>query len=264
MFRLDGKVALVTGCGTLGAGWGNGKAAAALLTRQGASVYGCDLDIDAARQSAEVITAEGGNIQVRQADVRDARQVAELVQACLAAYGRIDILVNNVGRSEPGDPVTMSEDAWNDQIQVNLTSAFLCCKHVIPLMKAAGGGSIINISSIAGLRYAGKPQVGYAAAKAALMQMTATTAVIYAKDGVRLNAVVPGLMFTPLVERLAQKYAGGDYEGFVAHRHAQVPTGRMGDSWDVAHAVAFLASDESRYITGQQLVVDGGITQCTP
>ena len=192
------------------------------------------------------------------------RDRAELVQACLAAHGRIDILVNNVGRSEPGDPVTMSEDAWNDQIQVNLTSAFLCCKHVIPLMKAAGGGSIINISSIAGLRYAGKPQVGYAAAKAALMQMTATTAVIYAKDGVRLNSVVPGLMFTPLVERLAQKYAGGDYEGFVAHRHGQVPTGRMGDSWDVAHAVAFLACDESRYITGQQLVVDGGITLSTP
>ncbi|CAB3714522.1 SDR family NAD(P)-dependent oxidoreductase [Achromobacter pestifer] len=264
MFRLDGKVALVTGCGTLGDGWGNGKAAAAVLARLGASVYGCDLDIDAARQSAEAIAAEGGNIQVRQADVRDARQVVELVQACLAAHGRIDILVNNVGRSEPGDPVTMSEEAWNDQIQVNLTSAFLCCKHVIPLMKAAGGGSIINISSIAGLRYAGKPQVGYAAAKAALMQMTATTAVIYAKDGVRLNSVVPGLMFTPLVQRLAQKYAGGDYEGFVAHRHGQVPTGRMGDSWDVAHAVAFLACDESRYITGQQLVVDGGITLSTP
>jgi NAD(P)-dependent dehydrogenase (short-subunit alcohol dehydrogenase family) len=264
MFRLDGKVALVTGCGTLGDGWGNGKATAAVLARLGASVYGCDLDIEAARQSAEVIAAEGGDIQVRQADVRDARQVAELVQACLAAHGRIDILVNNVGRSEPGDPVTMSEESWNDQIQVNLTSAFLCCKHVIPLMKAAGGGSIINISSIAGLRYAGKPQVGYAAAKAALMQMTATTAVIYAKDGVRMNSVVPGLMFTPLVERLAQKYAGGDYEGFVAHRHGQVPTGRMGDSWDVAHAVAFLACDESRYITGQQLVVDGGITLSTP
>jgi len=263
MFRLDGKVALVTGCGTLGEGWGNGKAIAAVLARQGASVYGCDLDMDAAQQSAEAIAAEGGRIEVRQCDVTDAGQVAQLVQACVAAHGRIDVLVNNVGRSEPGDPVTLSEEAWHDQIQVNLTSAFLCCKHVIPLMKAAGGGSIVNIASIAGLRYAGKPQVGYAAAKAALMQMTATTAVIYARDQVRLNAVVPGLMFTPLVARLAQKYAKGDYDGFVAHRHNQVPTGRMGDSWDVAHAVAFLASDESRYITGQQLVVDGGITQAT-
>ncbi|MDT4827367.1 SDR family NAD(P)-dependent oxidoreductase [Achromobacter agilis] len=263
MFRLDGKVALVTGCGTLGEGWGNGKAAAAVLARQGAAIYGCDLNIDAARQSAEAVAAEGGKIAVRQCDVTDGAQVEELVRACIETYGRIDILVNNVGRSEPGDPVSMTEDLWNDQIQVNLTSAFLCCKHVIPLMKSAGGGSIINISSIAGLRYAGKPQVGYAAAKAALMQMTTTTAVIYAGDGVRLNSVVPGLMFTPLVERLAQKYAKGDYEGFVAHRHAQVPSGRMGDAWDVAHAVAFLASDESRYITGQQIVVDGGITMAT-
>lgn len=263
MFRLNGKVALVTGCGTLGDGWGNGKATAAVLARQGASVFGCDLNIEAARQSAKAISDEGGNIQVQQCDVTDSQQVAALVKACIDTYGRIDILVNNVGRSEPGDPVTMSEEAWNDQLQVNLTSSFLCCKHVIPLMQAAGGGSIINISSIAGLRYAGKPQVGYAAAKAALMQMTATTAVIYAKDGVRLNSVVPGLMFTPLVERLAAKYAGGDYEGFVAHRHNQVPTGKMGDSWDVANAVAFLASDESRYITGQQLIVDGGITMAT-
>lgn len=263
MFRLNGKVALVTGCGTLGDGWGNGKATAAVLARQGASIYGCDLNIEAAQQSAKVISDEGGNIQVQQCDVTDSQQVAALVKACIDTYGRIDILVNNVGRSEPGDPVTMSEDAWNDQLLVNLTSSFLCCKHVIPLMQAAGGGSIINISSIAGLRYAGKPQVGYAAAKAALMQMTATTAVIYAKDGVRLNSVVPGLMFTPLVERLATKYAGGDFEGFVAHRHNQVPTGKMGDSWDVANAVAFLASDESKYITGQQLVVDGGITMAT-
>ncbi|PLC50603.1 3-oxoacyl-ACP reductase [Pollutimonas subterranea] len=263
MFRLNGKVALVTGCGTLGDGWGNGKATAAVLARQGASIYGCDLNIEAARQSSKVISDEGGKIQVQQCDVTDSQQVAALVKACMDTYGRIDILVNNVGRSEPGDPVTMSEEAWNDQLQVNLTSSFLCCKHVIPLMQAAGGGSIINISSIAGLRYAGKPQVGYAAAKAALMQMTATTAVIYAKDGVRLNSVVPGLMFTPLVERLATKYAGGDFEGFVAHRHNQVPTGKMGDSWDVANAVAFLASDESRYITGQQLIVDGGITMAT-
>ncbi|WP_241081683.1 SDR family NAD(P)-dependent oxidoreductase [Achromobacter xylosoxidans] len=264
MFRLDGKVALVTGCGTLGEGWGNGKATAAVLARLGATIYGCDVHLEAAEDCAATIKEEGGRIKVRQCDVRDARQVAELVAACMATYGRIDILVNNVGRSEPGDPVSMPEDIWNDQIRVNLTSAFLCCKHVIPLMVAARGGSIVNVSSIAGLRYAGKPQVGYAAAKAALMQMTATTAVIYAKDGVRLNSVVPGLIFTPLVHRLAQKYANGDYEGFVAHRHRQVPAGRMGDSWDVAHAVAFLACDESRYITGQQLVVDGGITMSTP
>ena len=185
------------------------------------------------------------------------------MQACLDRFGRIDILVNNVGRSEPGDPVTMAEEVWDEQMNVNLKSAFLCCKEVLPVMERQGGGSIVNVSSIAGLRYVGKPQVAYAAAKAALMQMTATTAVLYAARGVRLNSVVPGLVFTPLVKRLADKYAKGDFEGFVAHRHNQVPMGRMGDAWDVANATLFLASDESRYITAQQLVVDGGITAAT-
>jgi len=263
MFRLDGKIALVTGCGTPGGGWGNGKAIAVALARQGAAVHGCDLDLACAQETADVILREGGQAKVQSCDVTDPDQVKRLVADAVAAWGRIDILVNNVGRSEPGDPVSFSEDAWNDQIQVNLNSSFYCCKHVIPRMQKAGGGSIINISSIAGMRYVGKPQVGYAAAKAALQQMTSTTAVIYAKDGIRLNSVVPGLMFTPLVERLADKYAQGDFEGFVAHRHQQVPTGRMGSAWDVAHAVVFLASDESRYITGHHLVVDGGITAAT-
>ncbi|MHC8943592.1 SDR family NAD(P)-dependent oxidoreductase [Advenella incenata] len=263
MLRLDGKVALVTGCGTMQSGWGNGKATAVMLARQGATVYGCDLSLDAAQNTQAIIQEEGGTATVQSCNVTSADEVAQLVANCLQAYGRIDILVNNVGRSEPGDPVTMAEDVWNEQLQVNLTSAFLCCKHVIPVMQSQGGGSIINISSIAGLRYVGKPQVAYAAAKAALMQMTSTTAIIYAEQNIRLNSVVPGLMFTPLVERLAKKYAKGDYEGFVAHRHGQVPMGRMGDAWDVAHAVLFLASNESRYITAQQIVVDGGVTMAT-
>ncbi len=263
MLRLDGKVALVTGCGTAEGGWGNGKATAVLLARQGAIVYGCDRDLRAAEDTRGIIQGEGGTASVQDCDVTRSAQVADMVERCLDEYGRIDILINNVGRSEPGDPVTMQEETWHEQLQVNLTSAFLCCKHVIPAMERQGGGSIINISSIAGLRYVGKPQVAYAAAKAALMQMTATTAVIYAKKQIRLNCVVPGLMFTPLVERLANKYAGGDYESFVAHRHAQVPTGKMGEAWDVAQAVLFLASDESRYITAQQIVVDGGVTMTT-
>ena len=263
MLRLDGKVALVTGCGTAEGGWGNGKATAVLLARQGATVYGCDRDPRAAEETRDIILGEGGAACVQDCDVTQSARVAEMVEKCMGKYGRIDILINNVGRSEPGDPVTLSESTWNEQLQVNLTSAFLCCKHVLPVMEQQGGGSIVNISSIAGLRYVGKPQVAYAAAKAALMQMTATTAVIYAKKHVRLNCVVPGLMFTPLVERLANKYAGGDYENFVAHRHAQVPTGKMGEAWDVAHAALFLASDESRYITAQQIVVDGGVTMTT-
>jgi len=157
----------------------------------------------------------------------------------------------------------MAEEVWDEQMDVNVKTAFLTCKHVLPVMERQGGGSVINIASIAGLRYIGKPQVAYAAGKAAMMQLTQTTAVIYAARQIRLNSVVPGLVFTPLVKRLADKYAKGDFEGFVAHRHKQVPMGHMGDAWDVANAVVFLASDEAKYITGQQLVVDGGITAAT-
>jgi NAD(P)-dependent dehydrogenase (short-subunit alcohol dehydrogenase family) len=263
LLRLDGKVALVTGCGTRGAGWGNGKAIAVLMARQGAQVYGCDLDPEAAESTRATITSEGGVSRMFTADVTSSKDVVKLVEACLHEFGRIDVLVNNVGRSEPGEPVSMDEEVWDEQMAVNLKSAFLCCKHVLPLMEGQKSGSVVNVSSIAGLRYVGKPQVAYAAAKAALMQMTSTTAVLYAGKGVRLNCVVPGLMNTPLVERLAQKYAGGDYDKFVAQRNAQVPMGRMGDAWDVAHAALFLASDEAKYITGQQLVVDGGITSAT-
>jgi NAD(P)-dependent dehydrogenase (short-subunit alcohol dehydrogenase family) len=137
------------------------------------------------------------------------------------------------------------------------------CKAVLPIMERQGSGSVVSVSSVAGLRYVGKPQVAYAAGKAALLQFTRTTAVIYADRGVRLNCVVPGLMSTPLVRRLADKYAGGDFEGFSAHRNAQVPMGRMGDAWDVAHAALFLASDEARYVTGTEIVVDGGLTAAT-
>ena len=263
MLRLDNKVALVTGCGTVGEGWGNGKAIAVLLARQGASVYGCDLNLEAAQATREVIHADGGVCEVQTCDVTHAAEVKALVDSCIAQFGRIDILINNVGRSEPGDPVAMEEAVWDEQMNVNVKSAFLTCKHVLPIMERQGGGSVVNISSIAGLRYVGKPQVAYAAGKAALMQMTQTTAVIYASKGIRLNSVVPGLVFTPLVKRLADKYAKGDFEGFVAQRHQAVPMGRMGDAWDVAHAVLFLASDESRYITAQQIVVDGGITSAT-
>jgi NAD(P)-dependent dehydrogenase (short-subunit alcohol dehydrogenase family) len=263
MFRLDGKVALVTGCGTLEQGWGNGKAIAVQLARQGAKVFGVDLHLEAAQVTQKIIEDEGGEAFVMQVDVTHSDAVKQMVQSCIERFGRIDILVNNVGRSEPGGPVEMSEQTWNDQLDVNVTSAFLTCKHVLPFMQAQGNGSVISISSVAGYRYIGKPQVGYAAAKAALMQFTKTTAVIYAPSGVRLNCVAPGLMFTPLVERLANKYAKGDYEGFVAHRHQQVPMGEMGNAWDVANTVVFLASDESRYITAQTIVVDGGIISAT-
>lgn len=263
MLRLDGKIAIVTGCGSFAEGWGNGKATATLFARQGATVLGCDLDLKAAEETQRIIQAEGNALHVTQCDVTEDAQVKALIADCLSRYGRIDILVNNVGRSEPGTPTTMDEATWRQQLDLNLTSVFLTSKAVLPLMERQGGGAIVNVSSVAGMRWVGKDQVGYAAAKAGLMQFTKVTAVAYARHNVRLNCVVPGLMFTPLVKRLADRYGAGDYEAMVAKRHAQVPMGRMGDAWDVAHAALFLASDEAKYVTGIDLVVDGGLTAST-
>lgn len=260
MLSLKDKIAIVTGCGTLGEGWGNGKAIAALFARQGAMVYGVDRDAEAARQTQAAIEAEGGRCHVGTCDVTDPLQVANLVADCVARFGRLDVLVNNVGRSEPGDAVTTSEEAWAEQFDVNVNSAFRMCRAAIPTMEERGGGAIVNISSIAALRYGGKPQIAYSASKAALIQFTRMAAVMHAPQGVRLNCVIPGLINTPLVRRMADKYAGGDYEGFVAKRNAQVPMGHMGDAWDVAHAALFLASDEAKYVTATEILVDGGVT----
>jgi NAD(P)-dependent dehydrogenase (short-subunit alcohol dehydrogenase family) len=264
MLRLDGKVALVMGCGSVAPGWGNGRATTVLLARQGATVYGTDLVADHAETTLAALEVEGLTATVATCDVTVADDVARVVADCLDRFGRIDVLVNNVGLSMRGGPVDMAEEVWDAQLAVNAKGAFLACKHVLPVMVAQGGGSVVNVASVAGLRYIGKPQVAYSAAKAALMQFTRTTAVIHAADGVRLNCVVPGLMHTPLVEaRLAGEYAAGDTEGLVAQRHAQVPMGHMGDGWDTAHAVLFLAADESRYVTGTEIVVDGGLVAAT-
>ena len=263
MLRLDGKVALVTGCGSFGPGWGNGKAMAVLLARQGATVFGIDRDPDAAAVTAGIIEAEGNQLHTAAYDVTDGKQVEALVADCVARFGRIDILINNVGRSEPGNPETMDEETWRQQLDLNLTSAFLVTKAGLPHMVAQGGGAVVNISSVAGQRWVGKDQVAYATAKAGLIHFTKVTAVAYADKGVRLNTVVPGLMMTPIVQRLAERYNAGDYEGMVAKRNRQVPMARMGDAWDVAHAALFLCSDEARYVTGTELVVDGGLTAFT-
>ncbi len=263
MLSLKGKIAVVMGCGSSGPGWGNGKATAVLFARQGATVVGTDRDLAAAEETRRIIEGEGGACEVERCDATDGAAVGAFIQGANARHGRLDILVNNVGQSEPGGPVDMTEEVWAAQFQLNATTAFLGCKHAIPIMERQGGGAIVNVSSVAALRYIGKPQVGYAAAKAALIQFTKTSAVIHAAGGVRLNCVVPGLMHTPLVNRLAEKYAAGDLEGFVAKRHAQVPMGHMGDAWDVAHAALFLACDEARYVTGTEIVVDGGITAAT-
>ena len=263
MYDLTGKVALVTGIGGPIDALGNGKAIAMLLARQGAIIEGTDIDETAGANTVTAINNDGGAANCGCVDATDQSAVENWVNACAAKYGRIDILVNNVGQSEPGGPATMKVSTWQAQIALNLDAAFYTVQAVLPHMVAAKTGSIINISSIAGQRYIGKPQVGYAAAKAGLMQLTKTTAVIHAKDNVRVNCVLPGLMHTPMLSRMAEKYAGGDLDGFIAKRNAMVPLRRMGNANDVANAVLFLAADESSYITATDIVVDGGITAAT-
>ena len=264
MLNLDGRTAIVTGCGSEGEGWGNGRAIATLLARQGAKVIGTDLNYKAAKNTQDFILKENNKCEIHEVNMSNKKDVESFFKNVTKQNEKINILVNNVGRSEPGDPEVMDYDVWREQFSTNLDTAFFAIKQIIPTMKKNGGGSIVNISSVAGMRYVGKPQVGYSASKAALMQMTKTTAIIHAENKIRLNCVVPGLMHTPLVERLANKYADGKYEEFVKTRNNQVPMKKMGSSFDVANAVLFLASDESKYITGTEIVVDGGLTATTP
>jgi NAD(P)-dependent dehydrogenase (short-subunit alcohol dehydrogenase family) len=263
MQRLKGKIALVVGAGSIGPGWGNGKATAVTFAREGAHVFCVDRNGRAAQETVEIITSEAGHATAYTADVSSADQVAAMVAACLKTYGRIDVLDNNVGIAEVGNVVDVTEAEWDRVFAVNLKSCFLAMKHVIPVMEKQGGGSIINISSVASIRQLGISYVTYAASKAAMNQMTRVTAVEFAPKHVRVNCVLPGLMKTPMVEHssgLAASYAQGDVAAMWRARDAMVPMGHMGEAWDVANAALFLASDESRYVTGIELVVDGGLT----
>ena len=263
MDRLKGKIAIVVGAGSIGPGWGNGKATAVTFAREGAQVFCVDRNGAAAAETADIIAAEGGRATAFTADASRAGDVEAMVAACLKAHGRIDVLDNNVGIAEMGSVVEVAEADWDRVFAVNLKSAFLAMKHVIPVMARQGGGSIVNISSIASIRHLGISYVTYATTKAAMNQMTRTTAAEYASKHIRVNAILPGLMKTPMVEHsagLAASYAKGDVEAMWRARDAQVPMGHMGEAWDVANAALFLASDELKYVTGIELVVDGGIT----
>lgn len=260
-FRLDGKVVLIFGAGSCGPGWGNGKAAAVAYARAGATVIAVDLDIDRANETRLIIEQEGGSCQALKADVTEAGEIAEVVAGTMAVNSRIDILHNNVGIGDMGNPIDLSEGAWEHIISTNLTGIFLICKQVLPIMIQQKGGVITNISSVGSLRVRSAELIGYNVTKAGLNHLTRTLAVGYAKQGIRANAILPGLMNTPMiyqVRELVEQFE--NEEAMIRARDAQTPTGKMGTAWDVAHAAVFLASDEAQYINGVMLPVDGGLS----
>jgi len=259
--RLQDKVAIVTGAGSVGPGWGNGRATAVRFAQEGAKIFAVDRNLDSTAETVERVKAVGGDIVVHQCDVTDSKSVAAMVAACVARYGRVDVLVNNVGGSAHGGPVEMSEEVWDAQIDFNLKSVFLTLKHVLPVMERQNGGSIVNLASTSGIRFTGAFQIGYAATKAGVIQLSRVVAVQYAAKGIRVNTVVPGQLHTPMVEaRLARQRAGGDVEALLAQRLKRIPVGFAGDGRDTANAALFLASDEARFVTGTELVVDGGMS----
>jgi len=260
--RLKDKIALITGAGSVGPGWGNGKAISVLFAREGARVFGVDINADAADETRGLIEGEGGECQTAAGDVSSSADVTAMVEACLETFGRVDILVNNVGIVKVGGPADLEEADWDRVMDINLKSVYLTCKSVLPVMERQGGGSIVNISSIAATRYTGVPYATYYASKGGILALTRGVALEYAQEGIRANSILPGLMYTPMVrEGLTAAYGKeGDIENLKRVRDAQCPMGHMGDAWDVAYAALYLASDEAKYVTAAELVVDGGIT----
>ena len=232
-----------------------------LFAREGARVLAVDINFNAAVETKRIIEAEGGICEAVAGDVSRTDDVAAVVDACILAFGRIDVLHNNVGIVEVGGPVETSEESWDRVNDVNMKSMFLTCKQVLPHMIRQGKGAIVNIASVSGIRWLGVPYISYAATKAAIIQFTRVIALQYARSGIRANSILPGMMNTPMVHAAEVIAAyGGSAEEMVRRRDEQCPMGCMGDAWDVAYAALFLASDEAKYITGTELVVDGGLT----
>ena len=255
--RLRDKTAIVFGAGSSGPGWSNGKAAAVAYAREGARVACVDLERAAAEETAAIIESAGGTALAIAADVTRPDSVEKAVSATLAAFGRIDILHNNVGATHMGSPVELSEAQFAAAVDLNIGPVFRTAKAVLPAMLRQGGGAIINISSLAAIRWIGYPYFAYYATKAAVNQATVALAMQYARQGIRANCIMPGLIDTPMIyKQISGEYAS--VEEMVAARNEAVPLGRMGTAWDIANAAVFLASDEAAFITGVCMPVDGG------
>jgi NAD(P)-dependent dehydrogenase (short-subunit alcohol dehydrogenase family) len=249
------------GAGSIGPGWGNGKAIAVRLAQEGARVFAVDQNSDAAAETRALIEADGGECIAHRADATVAEQVRGAVDACMDSLGAIDILVNNIGIGEAGGVVETSEESWDRVFEVNLKTMFLACKFAVPQMQSQGGGSIVNISSLASIRWGGKKLLSYAASKAGMNQMTRVMAVEHAPDKIRVNVILPGLIATPMGLSAPGVTSGLAHEALEEGdpQTSFVPIGHLGSAWDVANAALYLASDEARYVTGIELLVDGGL-----
>ncbi|WP_374575351.1 SDR family NAD(P)-dependent oxidoreductase [Phenylobacterium sp.] len=260
--RLAGKRAVVVGAGqTPGETIGNGRAMAVLFAREGARVMCVDRDLASAEETAAMIAAEGGEAFAHQADIRKADACEAMAAAAQARFGGVDILVNNVGIGGGGDGPAhrLTEAAFDRIISVNLKGCWLSIRAFLPMMREAGAGAIVNISSLAGI--AGGSQTAYEVSKAGVNRLTTSTAQANASKGVRCNAVAMGLMDTPMAVAGIAEATGQDPEAVRQARNARVPLGgKMGTAWDTAYAALFLASDEARFVTGVVLHVDGGMS----
>jgi NAD(P)-dependent dehydrogenase (short-subunit alcohol dehydrogenase family) len=261
--RLEGKVAIVVGAGqTPGETIGNGRATSILFAREGAKVLAVDRNRESAEETAELVRKEGGACRPLQADVTREDDCKALVEACVAEFGRVDVLHNNVGIGTGDNSVDqLTEEAWDGIYSVNVKSVFLACKYAIPVMREQRSGVVLNVSSIASI--CATPQSAYLTAykssKAAVNALTQGLAMANASYGIRVNAILPGLMNTPMAIESISKRLGIDKADLIRARDAVVPLGaKMGTAWDVAHAALFLASDEAKFITGVLLPVDGG------
>jgi NAD(P)-dependent dehydrogenase (short-subunit alcohol dehydrogenase family) len=260
--RLQGKIAIIVGAGqSAGETIGNGRAMALLFAREGAQVLCVDRRLESAAETVAMIVADGGSASPFQADVSGDAGCAALVAEARSRWGRIDILINNVGIGGSGDgPAHRADEAaWDRIMSVNLKSAWMTIKHAVPVMREQGFGSIVNISSLASL--AGGTQVAYEVSKAGMNRLTTSVANANAEHGIRCNAVLPGLMDTPMAVTGIAEATGSTTSAVREARNARVPLrGKMGTGWDTAHAALFLASDEANFITGVLLPVDGGMS----